>query len=58
MQKIWLISLRLYGPDLYYQVDFWSPKGRIEIDANGLRIGEQHITSSSGMQEKIRYYVA
>jgi hypothetical protein len=58
MQKIWLISLRLYGPDLYSQVDFWSPKGRIQIDANGLRIGEQHVTSSAGLDGKIRYYVA
>ena len=58
MQKIWLISLRLYGPDLYYQVDFWSPKGRIEIDANGLRIGGQFVTSSAGREGAIRYYIA
>ena len=58
MQKIWLISLRLYGPDLYSQVDFWSPKGRIEIDANGLRIGEQFVTSSAGREGAIRYYIA
>ena len=46
------------SPDLYYQVDFWSPKGRIEIDANGLRIGEQFVTSSAGREGAIRYYIA
>ena len=59
MQKIFLISLQLWWPaDSCSEVDFWSPKGRIEIDANGLRIGEQFVTSSAGREGAIRYYIA
>jgi hypothetical protein len=39
------------------QVDLWSPVGRIEIDKNVLKIGDQVITCAT-WAGKIRYAVS
>jgi hypothetical protein len=39
-------------------VDQWNQVGRIEIDENVLKIGEQDITCATGEDGKIHYVVS
>ena len=57
MERIERISIKICHPEMCSQVDLWSPVGRIEIDKNVLKIGDQVITCAT-WAGKIRYVVS